>query len=137
MTVLSDVYRIQRVGSKQRKIVHFDRMKPFYGLQMNEEEEATQTDQETHGHPSKWSQTLTLTNGKCRLKPLLSNQNQNQKSQSQKRLNLSQTPLSLLSDAPKEIVIPHNNMDLMKFICEDTHLLRGSNVTMALLWSVT
>ena len=46
VTVLSDaVYRIQREGSRQRKIVHFDRLKPYYG--------ATQSDQRTHDqvHP--------------------------------------------------------------------------------------
>ena len=49
VTVLSDaVYRIQREGSRQRKVVHFDRLKPYHGPQMEEGEEATQTDRETH-----------------------------------------------------------------------------------------
>ena len=52
MTVLSDVvYRIQQVGSRVRKIVHFDRLKPYFGFQRNEAEETTPTNQETHHTP--------------------------------------------------------------------------------------
>ena len=58
VTVLSDaVYRIEREGSRQRKVVHFDRLKPYHGPQMEEGEEATQADRETQ------SSSILTTNG--------------------------------------------------------------------------
>ena len=73
VTVLSDaVYCIKRVGSRQRKLVHYDRLKPYNGPEMEEEGEATPTTQKSRGHqvhvnaPNKQSQIPTLMNGRYR-----------------------------------------------------------------------